>query len=793
MATHILGIRHHGPGSARRVRERLRTLRPDLILVEGPPEAEELLGQIAREGMKPPVALLAYEPTSPRNAVFYPFAVFSPEWQAMYYAATEGVELHFFDLPLIYRLASTQEKDEEQAEGQAEETGDSSPAEAPTPTEGIPQTEEPSSAEGPTPAESPEGASPAPSEDSEQEGETLRAFDPFDALAEIDGLSDGEAWWNLRVESSAGGEEVFQAVSEAMTALREAFPEHTTESDLQREAWMRKQLREAERAGDRVIVVICGAWHVPALEARGKIKVKDDNERLKGLPKIKVTTTWIPWTYDRLSLYSGYGAGITSPGWYDYLWHHPGDDGTLWVGRMAKLLRKKNMDISVAHVIETVRLAHAMAALKGYPRAMLEDYSQAAVTVMSFGDPILLELIKEKLVVGNRLGSVPDDVPKVPLLVDIERQQKRLRLPFTSEIKTIMLDLRKPLDLDKSIFIHRLSLLGIDWGKERHASGKGTFKEQWELHYQPQQIVSIIERAVWGNTLQQATESYLGHQAHQAQSIRSLTDLLDLAIPADLPGLVVMMTRRLDELSASSVDVAEMLDTIPKLVRILRYGSVRALDFSHLEGILQVLVARSVAGGLQACSGIDEDAADDLYSSLREVDQALTTLSNEELREQWLTFLEELRTSTQVHPLLAGLSTLLLNQADRLPSEQIAQSLSYHSSVGMKPLDMAYWLEGFLRSSSTLLLLEDRLWTLVNDWVCGLTAESFHELLPVLRRTFADYSRAERRKLGEKARSWDGHKAAMATNAPEDEALDLDSADRMLPLLRQFLGLDEKR
>ena len=73
------------------------------------------------------------------------------------------------------------------------------------------------------------------------------------------------------MESSAGGEEVFQAVSEAMTALREAFPEQTTESDLQREAWMRKQLREAERAGDRVIVVICGAWHVPALEARGKI------------------------------------------------------------------------------------------------------------------------------------------------------------------------------------------------------------------------------------------------------------------------------------------------------------------------------------------------------------------------------------------------------------------------------------------------------------------------------------------------------------------------------------------
>ena len=116
MATYILGVRHHGPGSARRVRERLEALRPDLILVEGPPEAEELLGQVAREGMKPPVALLAYEPTNPQNAVFYPFAAFSPEWQAMLYAATQGTELHFFDLPLIYRLAQTEVKAEETSE-----------------------------------------------------------------------------------------------------------------------------------------------------------------------------------------------------------------------------------------------------------------------------------------------------------------------------------------------------------------------------------------------------------------------------------------------------------------------------------------------------------------------------------------------------------------------------------------------------------------------------------------------------------------------------------------------------
>lgn len=89
----------------------------------------------------------------------------------------------------------------------------------------------------------------------------------------------------------------------------------------------------------------------------------------------------------------------------------------------------------------------------------------------------MLQIIKEELIISNRLGSVPDDVPKVPLLVDVEKIQKRLRVPFTAEIKELILDLRKPNDLERSIFFHRLQLLGIDWTILGRIDGKGTFKE----------------------------------------------------------------------------------------------------------------------------------------------------------------------------------------------------------------------------------------------------------------------------------------------------------------------------
>lgn len=75
---HIFGVRHHGPGSARSLRQALESLKPDCILIEGPPDAEGVLSLAIHEGLKPPVALLIYDPEKPLRAAYYPFAVFSP-------------------------------------------------------------------------------------------------------------------------------------------------------------------------------------------------------------------------------------------------------------------------------------------------------------------------------------------------------------------------------------------------------------------------------------------------------------------------------------------------------------------------------------------------------------------------------------------------------------------------------------------------------------------------------------------------------------------------------------------
>jgi hypothetical protein len=743
MAVHLLGIRHHGPGSARNVAAFLKRIQPDIVLVEGPPEAEEQLKWAIHQNMKPPVALLAYNTDSPRQAVFYPFAEFSAEWQAIHYGIYNNLPVRFIDLPLIHSFALE------------------------NPVEEMPSAEE-----------------------TEQEDIPAVPFnrDPFSYLAEVEGYWDGELWWETHFESRRDDVEIFEAVNEAVSALRELYPDRKDKKELLREAFMRKAIRTAEKEKYQNIVVICGAWHVPAL--KNMPPQKDDNELIKGLAKVKVEATWIPWTFNRLTYRSGYGAGVHSPGWYNHLWQYPADDGTRWMSKVADMLRKKNMDISVAHVIEAVRLANALAALRNYSRAGLQELNEATVTVFGFGDDILLRLIHEELIVSDLMGCVPDTVPKVPLLIDVEQLQKKYRLQPSAEIKELKLDLREINDLAKSTFLHRLTLMEIKWGHLTESRSKGTFKEIWQLMWDPSLTIDIIERGIWGNTVEEAATKYLAHEASKAQSASSLVNLLEKTIPADLPGSVEAMIGKLDVITAATSDITELMKSVPGLANIVKYGNVRNTDTTILKQMLESIVARICVGIHLSCVNIDIEAAQELLNLVISTDYAISVVNDDELLREWQDALLKIHRSSHSNPLIAGYATRLLKDKNVIDHADAGKQLSYFMSVTNAPADAAYWFEGFLKSSGTVLLLDGQLWDLINAWIESIGEESFMELLPVLRRTFAEFTPAERRKLGEKAKG-------TASGAPlvkmTDADMDEERAVKVISVIQMLLGLNNSK
>ena len=350
------------------------------------------------------------------------------------------------------------------------------------------------------------------------------------------------------------------------------------------------------------------------------------------------------------------------------------------------------------------------------------------------------------------------------------------------------LDLRKETDLERSLFFHRLALLDIDWAKPEAADGKGTFKEKWSLYHKPEQIVCIIERAVWGNTIEEAVQKYISDRMTGITCIPELTELLNQVIPANLPKLVEAMTAQLDRLSAASADIVEMMEAIPNLVNIVRYGDVRNLDFSKVGNMLQSMVARILAGGLLVCINIDEDAASKLLEHLSATHYAVSTLNDKELNDMWFGFIQQIRNSSGAHPLISGYAARILYDKKKISPEEMSNALSFYSSVGNTSSDTAYWLEGFLHASGSVLLLDDNLWQLVNSWLCGLSDKNFIELLPIIRRTFSNFTTAERRRLGEKARGFELNGANNETAAGNSLYNDED-ASKVIPLLGKLLGI----
>ena len=191
---------------------------------------------------------------------------------------------------------------------------------------------------------------------------------------------------------------------------------------------MRKTIRKAVKDGFQNIAIVCGAWHSPVLDKWAHFKQSSDNAILKGIKKISTKATWIPWSYDRLTFQSGYGAGVISPAWYELLFSNRKEVVIRWKTKVARLFRKKDLDASSAHVIEAVRLAEALAGLRNLSISGISEMREAAVSIFCEGDETQLQLIENKLVVGEKVGKVPAEIPVIPLQQDLQKLIKSSRL-----------------------------------------------------------------------------------------------------------------------------------------------------------------------------------------------------------------------------------------------------------------------------------------------------------------------------------------------------------------------------
>ena len=690
--THIFGIRHHGPGSARRLVQALDALQPKAVLIEGPADASDLLPLLAHSGMAPPVALLVYAADDPQRATFWPFAAFSPEYQAVCWAVRHGAEVRFIDLPASWRFGQTAEA--------SSAAGEATPLER----------------------------------------------DPVGVLAAAAGYADGESFWRDVIEENPSPSPVFSAVADAMAALRDAAPP-AKDREAAREAFMRLEIAKAGKASGGPIAVVCGAWHVPALQERAR---PADRALFKAPPKVKTIATWAPWTMPRLAIGAGYGAGLTAPGWCAHLWECPPDEAaTRWLVRIAAALRDQGHLVSTASLIEASRLATALAALRERPAPGFEELQEAAIACLCFGEPLLWSTIARRLLLGHEVGAIPADVPAAPLIEDLQREQRRLHLKPEALDRELAIDLRSKTGLDRSTLLHRLRVLGVPWGRLAEAGrSRGTFRERWVLRWEPDYAVQLVENLVYGATISRAAAARLsraGRGARPANAVRKHFRRVDRTIERSrFPPDHADISQR----AAQNSDALELMASLPPLVQVIRYGEARQTDAAQLGELVVRILAQASVALPYAARALDDATAAAMRDVVLNANAAvaLAQVTGHQFAV-WRRALRVLLEDAQSAPLVAGAAARLLYEAEAITPAEASETLARMLSPGRAPASAASFFQGFFEGSSEQLIYDASLRTSVDAWMQGLSGEDFTAYLPLFRRSFAKLDRMQRKRL----------------------------------------------
>ena len=746
---HILGIRHHGPGSAALLRKALDVLSPGCVLVEGPPEGDDLIQYVADPELKPPVAMLLHAADEASLASFMPFAEFSPEWQAMDWALKHKRPVRFCDWPAAVSLALRKA---------AQESPETEPAQ-------------------------------------------VRA-DALDLLASAAGYEDGETFWNGLIEQhGASGQEaisVFASIETAMTEARaqEGVEESSQEGtrNLQREAFMRMAIREALKEFNGNVAVVCGAWHIGGL--RQRTKSADDRALIKDLPRVKIEATWVPWTDSRLSAFSGYGAGVISPGWYRHLWSlytrekipTAEEFASVWQSRTAFKMREEGYTAPTASAIEATRLALGLAALRDLPMPGIAEMREASLAAMCDGNPVPLAMLERKLYIGERVGEIGERVPQNPLARDLTAWQRKTRLkPQDLELE-IKLDLRSEAGLLKSTLLHRLNLINVLWGKLIDAqAGRGTFREVWVIKWDPAYSVSLAEALVYGVTIEQAAANATLKRAQETTSITELAGLIQTALVADLPETSAACIQQLQAVAVSASDVTDLMKAVSPLVRVLRYGSARRLPEDALRSLILSISVEINAGVRIGSRLLDEETAAARISAMEAYDEALRLFNDEALTASWHSELGKIVSDDQVTPSVAGLSLRRLHDVRSWKPEKVAAEFARHTG-SRQPKESGAFVEGFFRGGSEVLLQDEPLLQLLDEWLCELSETDFTESLPLLRRSMSSFDSVARRRVLEKVQQGRQESTSAGSQTLADSNPAFEAA---LPLLYKILGLRE--
>jgi len=719
-------IRHHSPACAWAVRELIRDVRPQRVLIEAPADLVEHIDVVLDGETRPPVAIAAMveRDSETRLASYFPFCAHSPEYVALVEGRGIGAELEFIDLPAAHK-AMLREPD---------------PSERPVVVD---------------------------------DEAYFDSGDYIDALCRELGCRNGFELWDHLFESRLGGDDwqgLLADIGAYCAGLRLATPADRIQQcgDLDREAHMAAAMHAALEA-DGPVVVIAGGFHVPAL-----IDAKPGQDASPGKTSQVAGSYLIRYGFEALDALNGYGAGLPQPGYYDYLWTRANESEgePPWretaldlVSAFTARLRDEGHPVSVPAQVEILRAAEALAAMRGRRGAGRHDLIDAVRTALVKGEVGAREIWTERLLEflrGTTIGDVPASAGSPPIVEDARRRARSLRINVSDGARRRRsLDIRrKPAHLEASRFFHAMALLESQFAEREggpdflNGINTGRLFEDWSYAWSPLTEGRLIELSIHGDSVPDACLHLLEFRRSALQEegrSRDIGAIAGLFVEGVIAGLGRKLVPFLDSLAAdiqASTEFEVVALTLRRLHHIaLATGPLRIPAELDLDGVRQSAFRRLV----YLCDDLPDTPAElvqGCMEALRLVLELLREPGADVFDHSLFDEAIDRVADADPPPSLLGAVLAICVQAGRRPAGEICSAISgsFAGTVDEQE-DRIGVLRGLLFTAPDLLWRNEEILVSVDAMLTGMSEDEFLELLPHLRLAFTALNPRESDKL----------------------------------------------
>lgn len=728
-------IRHHSPACSFHLQKVIAEYKPEIILIEGPSNANDLIESLVHEDSKTPLSI--YYTYSDSKALlgekddkymcYYPFLDYSPEYAALKVASENNILVKFIDLSYEQILINSKQNEGIREKFKKKNYNDDYFFDRSNFIKEL------------------------------CKKQNCRNFDElWEKLYEIDGIDISTQTF----------------VKNLLAYCYFSRVELTDEMLIQdgciaREIYMNRQIEKYSKVHRRVLVVT-GGFHT-----YGLLKCRDENVKLKikRVNKEDTRAYAMAYSFEECDSLNGYASGMPYTAFYNEVWQNicekkevPYENTVMYfIAKCGRELRKKGEGISTADAIEALNMAKGLASLRDKIQCGAYELIDGIRSSFIKGDISISNNAPidylDKLMTGDKIGKLSSIAKIPPIVLDFREKCNQLKVKIDTSVEQ-----RKILNIYKmkshrevSKLFHMMNFLetnfcirtkGPDFTINRNTN---IIRETWDYKWKPSVETKLIEHSVYGGSLKEAVREIIVKKmsdidAHTGEAAKLMINVAVMGLE-DLVGKILIQMEIIIQNDGEFYSLTEGCNKLHFLYKEKYLMGI--LNTEKIEILIKIAYEKS-ASLISGLYNISKEAENDIIQKLKELynismDSSLS-LNDEIYSEQLKLLIDTKNCNTALEGAAVGI-LIGLNQVDT--EEAVSRAKSYLYATGEKLFEAATYLKGIFSTSRDLILYSNELLKGIDHMLREVEYEDFMKIIPEMRLAFSFFIPSEIDEIGE--------------------------------------------